>query len=96
MNNVVYVDFVKKTIVKKEPKMKVSKKTKEPKVKKSKVLTKGDIYELDKRVDEIDYLLDLCDPVWDEDVIESLTNELENIVKILEMPTDRDGLTFIG
>lgn len=96
MNNVIYIDFIKKEIVKKEPKMKVPKKTKEPKIKKSKVLTKGDIHKLNQRVDDIECALDLCVVGWDDDIIESLTKELESIIGVLEKPTNMDGLTFIG
>lgn len=94
MKNVVYIDFINKVILDKPS---LSKPKKVRKTKKSKkVLTKDDIQKMNERVDEIEYLLDMCDSNRDSDIIENLERELVEMIGVLQKPTDEDGLTFIG
>ena len=48
------------------------------------ILTKGDLYHMEKRIDEIDSILEICDENRDSDVIENLLNELDEIMFRLE------------
>ena len=48
-----------------------------------KKLTKGDLFEIEKRIDQIDAALDLCGPN-DDDVVSSLDSELELLIDMLE------------
>ena len=47
------------------------------------ILTKGDLYNLEKRVDEIQKALDLCGDN-DQDVYDNLERELDHIVAVLK------------
>lgn len=47
-------------------------------------LTKGELYKIEKRVDEIESTLEICHEVHDADVIENLLFELDEIVLIVE------------
>lgn len=48
------------------------------------ILTKGDLYNLEKRVDAINEALDLCGDN-DQDIFDNLQRELDYIVNILEV-----------
>ena len=50
----------------------------------SKVLTKGDLYKLEKEIDEADEIIDLCVPGRDDDVLAYWETRLDEIEKILE------------
>lgn len=53
-----------------------------------KVLTKRELNKLNKRVDEISNIIDLCDDNKDSDIIDNLCLELESIVATLEQSKD--------
>lgn len=52
---------------------------------KPKILTNSELNKINKRIDEIGSLFDLCDPDRDEDIFESLQSELEQLISILEV-----------
>jgi len=52
-------------------------------------LTKGKLYHLEKRIDELHNIIDCCNDS-DYDVLESCENELDWIIDILEGKTDYD------
>ena len=52
--------------------------------KKTGSLTKGDLYNLENRITEIEQAQELCDPDRDGDVLDNLEMELESIIAILE------------
>lgn len=47
-------------------------------------MSKLELETIQNRVDEIDQIIDLCDPHWDADVLENLELELEQIIFKLE------------
>lgn len=47
-------------------------------------LTKGELYKIEKRVDEIESTLEICHEIHDADVIENLLFELDEIVLMVE------------
>jgi hypothetical protein len=49
-----------------------------------KILTKGDLHKISKRIDELDLIIDLCDPDHDDDVLANADAELGELVAILE------------
>lgn len=50
---------------------------------KKKILTKGELYLIDKRIDEIENIMSLCTDL-DYDILDNLEKELDNICKYLE------------
>lgn len=50
-------------------------------------MTKGELYLIEKRVDEIESIIELCDPDYDEDVLENLDKELDDIITVLKGPS---------
>jgi hypothetical protein len=46
-------------------------------MKTSRVLTKGELVQISKRIDEISEAIDLCTPGFDDDVLDNLDAELE-------------------
>ena len=48
------------------------------------VLTEFELASLDSRLDDIDAVIDLCDPNFDADVLENLERELIQIQRRLE------------
>lgn len=53
------------------------------KAKRPKVLTKGELNKMSRRIDEINTALELCGD-HDTDVKENLENELEGIIRVLD------------
>ncbi len=53
-----------------------------------KILTKRELNKLNRCVDEISNIIDLCDDNKDSDIIDNLCLELESIVATLEQSKD--------
>lgn len=49
-----------------------------------KAMTKGELHKISKRIDELDLIMDMCDPDRDADVLDNCEAELDKIVKVLE------------
>lgn len=47
-------------------------------------MTKGEIHKIDKRVDEINSIIELCSNPNDYDVLETLQKELDSYIELLE------------
>lgn len=49
-----------------------------------KVLTKGELHKIEKRVEELENIIELCDPGRDDDILANSESELDEIVNVLE------------
>jgi hypothetical protein len=61
-------------------------------------MTKLELYEIDRRIDEINRIVNECDPTWDDGVLANLDAELEVLeTKVLMVvnETKRSKLTLI-
>lgn len=47
-------------------------------------MTKGELWDIEKRIKEIDQIFDICDENKNADIIDNLTKELDNIIFLLE------------
>lgn len=48
------------------------------------ILTKGELYELEKEVEQAEEIIELCTPGFDDDVLDYWCNRLDVICDILE------------
>ena len=50
----------------------------------SKILTKGELDRIDRRIEEITVAIALCESPWHDDVLDNLENELRQLVATVE------------
>lgn len=82
MGQIIYVDFKNKTIIKIIGSQ--SNKAKLTKPIKNSWLTKGELFQIERRVDAINMAIEKCNPIFDTDITENLERELDQIIDILE------------